>query len=125
MNGISRFDEWLRGRSFPSYRSVVSDGEIVRQGIDKSFASLEELMEYCIELDHGTKTTQRVIREYLAIPQVAGASASVQKAARSAIKSYFNAHDIVINLPKPRKKRADPTPDGDTPMTLEDFYRML
>ena len=125
LNGISRFDEWLRGRSFPSYRSVVSDGEIVRQGIDKSFASLEELMEYCIESDHGTKTAQRVIREYLAIPQVAGASASVQKAARSAIKSYFNAHDIVINLPKPRKKRADPAPDGDTPMTLEDFYRML
>ena len=43
---------------------------------------------------------------------------------RSAIKSYFNANGIVLDLPKSRKKRADSTTSDDS-MTLENFYKML
>ena len=43
---------------------------------------------------------------------------------RSAIKSYFNANDIVLDLLKSRKKRADSTTSDDS-MTLENFYKML
>ena len=122
---ITKLNGWLSGRSFPSYKTVVSDGQVIRQSITKSFETVEALMHYCIESDHGTKTAQRVMREYMANPHVSEASASMQTATRSAIKSYFNAHDIVLDLPVPRKKRADQTPGDDSPMTLEDFYKVL
>ena len=48
----------------------------------------------------------------------------MQSGIRAAIKSYFNAHEIVLALPKPGRKRSEPVQDDD-PMTLEDFYRML
>ena len=125
LHGLSKFNTWLPGRPFPSYETVVSGGQVTRQSITKSFANVEELMEYCHESDHGTKTAQRVIREYMADIQSDGISVSTQKYIQSAIKSYFGVHDIVLDLPKTRKKRLDPVSDEDSHMTLEDFYRML
>ena len=52
-------------------------------------------------------------------------SDSLHSITRAAIKSYFNVNDQVLDLPRPRKKRADPTPSDDSFMTLEDFYKML
>ena len=124
LRSLSRFDEWLPGRSFQSYESAVSGGTVTRQAVTKSFANVEELMEYCNESDYGTKTAQRAVREYLTGLQEGRISASVQSNIRAAIKSYFNAHEIVLALPKPGRKRSEPVQDDD-PMTLEDFYRML
>ena len=124
LRSLSRFDEWLPGRSFQSYESAVSGGTVTRQAVTKSFANVEELMEYCNESDYGTKTAQRAVREYLTGLQEDRISASVQSNIRAAIKSYFNAHEIVLALPKPGRKRSEPVQDDD-PMTLEDFYRML
>ena len=76
LRGISRLNDWLPGRSFQSYKTVMLDGQITRQGIKKSFANVEELMNYCIESDHGTKAAQRVMREFLADPQMTAMSAS-------------------------------------------------
>ena len=59
-DAILRLDGWLPGRTFESYKTVWLDGEGTRQAITKSFANVEELMKYCIESDHGTKTAQRV-----------------------------------------------------------------
>ena len=56
LHGLTRFDEWLPGRQFPSQKTVLADGQIIRQSITKSFANVEEMMHYCIESDHGTKT---------------------------------------------------------------------
>ena len=125
MHGISKLDGWLPGRSFPSFKTVWRDGEGTRQGITKSFGNVEELMNYCTESDYGTKTAQRVVREYLASQPVTGASASMQAIIRSAIKSYFGVHDIVLDMPKVREKRDGSAPEDDSPMTLEDFYKML
>ena len=125
LHGLSKFNTWLPGRSFPSHKTVICDGQITRPAVTKSFANVEELMEYCHEFDHGTKTAQRVIREYMACIQSDGASASTQKYIQSAIKSYFGVHDVLLVLPKTRKKRLDPVSDEDSHMTLEDFYRML
>ena len=124
LDAISKLDVWLPDRSFQSYQTVMSNSQITRQPITKSFANVEELLHYCIESDYGTKTAQRVIREYLVDSQATKMSDSVHSITRIAIKSYFNAHDIVLKLPKSRKKRADPTPEDD-PMTLKDFYKML
>ena len=44
---------------------------------------------------------------------------------QSAIKSYFGVHDVLLVLPKTRKKRLDPVSDEESHMTLKDFYRML
>ena len=61
----------------------------------------------------------------MASPGVMEASDSIQSITRSAIKSYFNVHDIVLNLPKTRKKRLEHAPDDDDSMSLEDCYKML
>ncbi len=122
---LFKFDGWLSGRSFPSYKTVVRDGQVTRQGITKTFSNVEELMNYCVESDHGTKAAQRVIREYLADPQAAGASASTHTAIHSAIKSYFGTHDITLDIRKPRRKRTDRNPGYDSVMTIEDFYKMM
>ena len=124
LNHISKFDEWLPGRSFKSYKNVMLDGIVTRQAFTKSFANVEELMEYCNESDYGTKTAQRAIREYVTNQEKGIMTLSAYSLAQSAIKSYFNTNDIVLALPKPRKQRSEQAPDDD-PMTLEDFYRML
>ena len=80
---------------------------------------------YYEESDHGTKTVQRTIREYMASSRVNGMSVSVYVLTRSVIKSYFGVHDIVLGLPKTRKRRPDPVPNDDSSMTLENFYKML
>ena len=125
LHGLSKLNAWLPGRSFPSHKTVMSDGQITRQTITKSFANVEEILHYCMESDHGTKTAQRVVREYLASAQMSKMSASTQTYIQSAIKSYFGVHDVLLVLPKTRKKRLDPVSDEDSHMTLEDFYRML
>ena len=125
LHGLSKFDAWMPGRSFPSHKTVVCDGQITRPAVAKSFANVEELMEYCHEFDHGTKTAQRVVREYLASAHMTKMSASTRTCIQSAIKSYFGVNDILLVLPKTRKKRVDPALNGDSHMTLEDFYRIL
>ena len=122
---ISKFDAWLPGRSFQSYENAVSGGTVTRQTVRKSFANMEEMMEYCHKSDHGTKTAQRAVREYLAGPEAGKMSASARSLVQAAIKSYFNANDVVLALPKTRKRRSEPVPDEDSHMTLEDFYKML
>ena len=125
MHGLSKLNAWLPGRSFPSHKTVMSDGQITRQTVTKSFANVEEMMEYCNESDYGTKTAKRVMKEYMADVHESGASVSTQASVRSAIKSYFNAHDIILDIPGTRKKRLDPVSDEESHMTLKDFYRML
>ena len=121
---IAKFDEWLPGRSFQSHETVIRDGQMTKQPVTKSFASVENLLYYCTESEHGTKTARRAIREYLAGPEADKMSDSVHSITRAAIKSYFNVNDVVLNIPKSRKKLIGHTHDDD-PMTLEDFYHML
>ena len=125
LGSVARLDEWLRGRTFPSYEQAPPGSPQARQAVAKSFGNVEDLVHYCMESDIGTWTAQRAMREYLASPGVSGTSASMQAIARAAIKSYFNAHDVVLNLPKAKKQRAGPPQDDVPPMSLEDFYRML
>ena len=125
LGSVARLDEWLRGRTFPSYEQAPPGSPQARQAVAKSFENVEDLAQYCMESDIGTWTAQRAMREYLASPGVSGTSASMQAITRSAIKSYFNAHDVVLNLPKAKKQRAGPPQDDVPPMSLEDFYRML
>ena len=87
LRAMSKFDEWLPGRSFESYEGVAPGG----QPIQKSFGSVEELKEYCESSEHhGPKTAQHTILEYLATLQSGRTSASAQSIIRSA-----------INLPPP------------------------
>ena len=83
---LANLDEWLPGRSFQSYAMVLIDGQITRQATTKSFANVEELLHYCIESDYGTKTAQRVIREYLTDSQAGKMSDSLHSITRAAIK---------------------------------------
>ena len=116
---VAKFDAWLPGRNFPA-----RNGGNGQAGAHMTFQNVEELLKYCDEFNYGPKTTQRVMREYLTSPQVAGMSDVQYSNTRSAIKSYFGAHDIVLNMPKPREK-APETNQDDAYMTLEDVYKML
>ena len=122
---LSKFDAWLPGRTFQSYETIIRDGRITRKAVTKSFANVEDLMRYCHESDHGTRTAQRVMREYMASAYASKMSVSVQTGIQSAIKSYFDVNDIVLALPKPGRKRSEPIPDYSFPMTLKGFYKML
>ena len=125
LHKITNLDYWLPGKTFQSHKTVMNDGQIKHQPITKSFANVEELLQYCTESDHGIKTAQRIIREYLTSPQISKMSDSMYATTRSAIKSYFSVNDQVLNLPRNRKKRAGQTASGDSFMTLEDFYKMM
>ena len=114
LGSLSKFDNWLRGRAFPSYDDAAPDGTI-------SFKNVEMLMKYCEKPANGPRVAQRAMREYVAALRAGGASAGVQVVARSAIKSYFTVHDMA--LPK-SKKRSEPVFD-DLPMTLKNFYRIV
>ena len=117
LGSLSKFDNWLRGRAFPSYDDAAPDGTI-------SFENVEMLIKHCEKPANGPRIAQRVMREYAAALQAGGASAGVQVATRSAIKSYFTVHDIALALSKSKKKRAEHAPDN-AQMSLEDFYKML
>ena len=122
---LTRFDEWLQNRPFPSHGTVRSGTQSAREGMTKSFANVEKLMEYCDVSEHGTRTAQRMVREYLVSLRAGGASDSVRMTTRSAIKSFFGVHDIPLDLCRIRKKRPESTPSDDPLMTLGDFYKML
>ena len=121
---LTRLDEWLQGRSFQSYETAIIEGKMVRQAVTKSFGNVEELMQYCHESDYGTKTAQRVVREYLASMQATGMPVGVHLIARSSIKSYFDAHDVVLDLRKAKKNRTGATAT-DVAMSIEDVYKLL
>ena len=125
LRAVSGLNEWLPGNSFKSYKTVLQDKQIIKQVVAKSFANVEELMEHCNTSDYDTKVAQRVVREYLASLQTNNISDGTFVIIRAAIKSYFNAQDIVLNLPKARKKQADQTAECNSLMTLKDFYKML
>ena len=124
LGAASKFDEWMAGRTFPSRKAVIVDGLPARQEITMSFENIGDLLKYCRESDYGTGTAQRVMREYMTVLQENGASFSAYLTARSAIKSYFDAHDIMLDMRKTRKYRAEDTEDNPV-MSLEDFYKML
>ena len=121
LGGISKFDEWLSGRTFQSYENSASG----RRAIQKSFGNVEELQEYCDVSDYGIKTARHAVMEYLAGPQASKMSDSAHSITRSAINSYFNVNYIQLGLPSPKKRRREPDRDDDNPMTIEDFYKIL
>ena len=52
-------------------------------------------------------------------------SDGVHSITRAAIKSYFNVNDVVLNIPKNRKKLIGNAHDDADSMSLEDFYHMI
>ena len=121
LGGLSKFDEWLSGRTFQSYEILISG----RRAIQKSFENVEELQEYCDVSDYGIKTARHAVMEYLAGPQASKMSDSAHSITRSAINSYFNVNYIQLGLPSPKKRRREPDRDDDNPMTIEEFYKIL
>ena len=111
LGGLSKFDEWLSGRTFHSYEISASG----RRAIQKSFGNVEELKEYCDVSDYGIKTARHAVMEYLAGPQAGKMSDSAHSITRSAINSYFNVNDIQLGLPSPKKRRREPDRDDDNP----------
>ena len=117
LNSIFKFDKWLQNRSFQLHKCASENGK-------KSFKSVEELMKWCDSHDFNAKTLMSIAREYMSSPQMTSLSASTNSLTRSAIKSYFGVHNIVLNLSKTRNKRSENI-SNDPSMTLGDFYKIL
>ena len=63
LQGLSKFDAWLPGRSFLSHETVIHDGQINRQAVTKSFANIEEMLYYCtvrLRYQDGTSCRTRI-----------------------------------------------------------------
>lgn len=125
LRALARFDEWLSGRPFLLHKTVWYDGESTSQSVTKSFGNVEEVMDCCRRPSYGSKVVQRILREYMVTPHVAESSVGACLSIRSAIRSYFAVHDVVLAMPKMRKKRQEHAQDYDEHMALEDFYKML
>ena len=125
LNAISKFNKWLENRSVQIYDSKSHDETDNSTGDDsKSFANIEDLMEWCRNHDFNANTLIRIVRKFLTDPQTTSLSASTNSITRSAIKSYFGVHNIVLNLSKTRNKRSENI-SNDSSMTPGAFYRML
>ncbi len=125
MRELDRFNQWLPGKEFPSQKTIISDGQIIKKGITKSFSTIEELLQFCMESEHGKGTAQRIVRQFLVEPELSSLSLSVQNNSCAAIKSYFRVHDIMLDVIVTQKRRVESAVSDEMPMTLDDLYKTI
>ena len=100
MRALSKFDEWLSGKPFRLHKTVWYDGEETSKPVTKSFGNVEELLDCCRKPSYGSKAAQRVMREYMATPQVAGGVGRSQP-------SHAVRHKVVFWGPRRRAGHAE------------------
>ena len=113
--GLESFNGWLRGKSFPAGAARAS------------FSDVEELLKFCEKRADGAHTARRALKEYLARLAASGCSASTAVVRCAAVKSYFAAHDIPVNVKVDRRRHGGGgrnVRDG-RPMGLADLYRVV
>ena len=117
---LEAFDGWLSGTKFPAERGSNRDGKTGR-----SFSDVEELLRFCEDSDHGAQAARRAVRQYLAELAESGYSLSTAVLKCAAIKSYFAAHDMQVDVRVDRKRHASHDVRDDSEMNLLDFYKMM
>lgn len=120
---LTSFDEWLAGREFDVRMQTVAGGRIVRETVQKSFKHVEELLYF--GEDGNEKEAKKIISEYLVDPRHGHMKHSTKAVMCSAIKSYFDAHDVVTNV-RLNGRKNDGAEFVDEPgLDITEFYKMM
>ena len=122
---LAAFNEWLPGRIFDMRVQAVADGRIVRETVQKSFANVEEMLRFGDDGSGNEKEVRKIISQYLRDPRHVNLAHSTMAGTCSAIKSYFDAHDVATNVKFNGKKRAEIEVTEEPELEIADFYKMM
>ena len=122
---LAAFNEWLPGRIFEMRVQAVADGRIVRETAQKSFANVEELLRFGEDGLGNEKEVKKIISQYLRDPRHGNLAHSTVVGMCSAIKSYFDKHDVATNVKFNGKKRDEIEVTEKPELELADFYKMM
>ena len=122
---LAAFNEWLPGRIFDMRVQAVADGKIVRETSQKSFANVEELLRFGDDGSGNEKEVRKIISQYLRDPRHGNLAHSTMAGMCSAIKSYFDAHDVATNVKFNGKKRDEIEVIEEPELEIADFYKMM
>ena len=115
---LDSFDGWLRGRGLPVKRGAARHAS-------RAFSDVEDLLRFCEDSDRGILTARRALRQYLAESADSGTSLSTVLVRASAIRSYFAAHDVTVDVRVNRNRHATGKVREDSGMGLPDLYKMM
>ena len=122
---LAAFNEWLPERIFDMRVQAVADGRIVRETAQKSFANVEELLRFGEDGSGNEKEIRKIISQYLRDPRHVNLAHSTMAGTCSAIKSYFDAHDVATNVKFNGKKRDEIEVTEEPELEIADFYKMM
>ena len=113
---LGAFSAWLAGKGFPLLQGAVHR--------ERAFADVEELLRFCENPRNGARAARRVVRQYLADLAASGCAHSTAVVRCSAIKSYFAAHDVALDVRVRRGRGGGEAPERPE-MSLFDLYRIM
>ena len=104
---------------------AVADGKIVRETSQKSFANVEELLRFGDDGSGNEREVRKIISQYLMDPRHGKLTHSTMAGMCSAIKSYFDEHDVATNVRFNGKKRDEIEVTEEPELEIADFYKMM
>lgn len=119
------FSMWLEGREFEVKQQVVEGGAITTQRRQRTFANVEDLLNFCEDDNFGVMMTNRIVSDYLNDSSHGGLTKPAIIGMRTAIKSYFRIHGFSLDVQVNLNKHACHDVVNDTEMNLEDFYNLI
>ena len=117
-DALEAFNSWLSGRRFPASRGAG------RKALG-AFQNVEEMLRFCEKSASGQRVARRVAREYLADLSPSEHSLSNAMVRCSALKSYFAAHDVRVDVKVDKRRHAAREVSEPAGMDLLDFYKMM
>ncbi len=102
---------------------TVVDGRIVRKTVQKSFKHVEELLYF--GEDENTKDVRKIISQHLVAPQHKHLKRATRTVICSAIKSYFDAHDVFTNVKVNGRKNSEAEFADEPGLDITEFYKMM
>ena len=123
---LDAFDRWLGGKAFLVKRGAARTGQEAAAGRGhRSFSDVEDLLRFCEDSDHVVRTARRAVKQYLAESAGSGDSLSTVMVRASAIRLYFAAHDVQVDVKVNRNRHAFGDVREESGMGLPDLYKMM
>ena len=122
---LATFSRWLEGREFEVKQQAVEGGIITTQRRRRTFADVEDLLNFCEDDNFGVMMTSRIVSDYLNDSSHGNLTKAAIIGMRTAVKSYFRVHGFSIDAQVNLNKHACHDVVDDAEMNLEDFYNLV